>query len=54
MEMVNGYRLKDSKGHIYFGEIVEIHCDENIMTDGKPDVLKIKSFNLKILQFTLG
>ncbi|MHA1475196.1 MAG: flavin reductase family protein [Promethearchaeota archaeon] len=29
---------------LYLGEIMEIHCDENVMTDGKPDVLKIDPF----------
>lgn len=28
----------------YFGEIVEIFCEEDVLTDGQPDLLKIRPF----------
>ncbi len=29
---------------LHIGNIVEIHCEESVMTDGQPDILKIKPF----------
>ena len=31
---------------LYLGDIVEIYCEEEVMTDGQPDLLKIRPFML--------
>jgi flavin reductase (DIM6/NTAB) family NADH-FMN oxidoreductase RutF len=29
---------------LFIGNIIDIHCEESVMTDGQPDILKIKPF----------
>jgi flavin reductase (DIM6/NTAB) family NADH-FMN oxidoreductase RutF len=37
------FKAVDCGSHqLYIGEVVEIHADTSCMTDGKPDIAKIK------------